>query len=257
MADGFLYNSPFEAQFDADRAQQFIILQLLRGVHTCTLVKVQAVNPVSDRVGFVTVLPLIQETDTSGVVIPASPIYNVPYVRYQGGSSAVILDPAVGDTGLAMFAERDITSIKTTLATGPAATDRNHSSADGLYIGGVLNAAPTQWVKFLPDAAGIDVHTPGALTGSAGGGMTLNITGNASVTATGSATVQAGTTATLKAPSISLQNSGAALLKLLNSTFATWASTHTHSGVTIGGGTTGAPTTPPPAAGQTSIVSAE
>lgn len=257
MADGFLYNSPFEAQFDQDRAQQFIIEKLLRGLHTCTLVKVQAVRPTGGQVGYVDVVPMVLDTDTGGVVIAQSPIFNVPYVRYQGGSSAVILDPAVDDTGLAMFAERDITNIKATLSSGAAATSRNHSSADGLYIGGVLNPDPTQWVKFLPGSAGIDVHTPGALTGSAGGGMTLNITGNASVTASGSATVQAGTTAAVKAPSVTLGNTGASLLKLLNSVFASWAATHTHSGVTTGSGTTGGPTTSPPAAGQTSIVSAE
>lgn len=249
MADANPYNAPFEAQFDPERAQQFIILDLLRSVHTCTLVKVLAVRPVSGKVGFVDILPLVQDVDTSGVVLAQSPIYNVPYLRYQGGTSAVILDPAIGDTGLALFAERDITNVKSTQQPGPAATDRTHSSADGLYIGGVLNADPIQWVKFLPDAAGIDVHTPGPLTGTAGGGMTLNVTGTANIVSSGAATLQA--------PSISLKNSGAALLKLLNSVFATWAASHTHNGVQPGAGTSGGPSTPPPAAGQTSIVQAE
>lgn len=249
MADAFPFNSDFESQFDQDRAQQFIILKLLRSVHTCTLVKVLAVRPTAGMVGFVDVQPLILETDTAGVVIPQSPIFNVPYTRYQGGPSAVILDPAVGDNGLAIFAERDITNIKKTQQAGPAATDRVHSSADGLYIGGVLNADPTQWVKFLPGAAGIDVHTPGTLTGSAGSGLTLNVTGNATITATGSAVIQAA--------SIVLKSTGAALHNLLNTLFSNWAATHTHSGVTTGSGTSGAPTTPPPASGQTSIVQAE
>lgn len=248
MADANPYNSSFEAQFDPERAQLFIIQQLLRGLHTCTLVEVLGVRPTSGKVGFVDVQPMILETTTDSVVIEQTPVYNVPYLRYQGGSSAVILDPAVGDTGLALFAERDITNVKTTLQAGPAATDRTHSSADGLYIGGVLNADPTQWVKFLPNAAGIDVHTPGPLTGTAGGGMTLNVTGTANIVSSGAATLQA--------PSISLKNSGAALFKLLNSLFANWAATHVHSNGN-GGANTGQPTTPPPAAGQTSIVQAE
>jgi len=249
MADANPYNSPFESQFDPERAQLFIIQQLLRGIHTCTLVEVLAVRPTAGKVGFVDVQPMVLETTTDDIVVEQTPIYNVPYLRYQGGSSAVILDPAEGDTGLCMFAERDITNVKATLQPGPAATDRTHSSADGLYIGGVLNAEPTQWVKFLPNAAGIDVHTPGPLTGSAGGGMTLNVTGTANIVSTGAATLQA--------PSISLKNSGAALLKLLNSTFAAWAASHTHGGVQPGSGTSGVPSTPPPAAGQTSIVQAE
>lgn len=248
MADANPYNSPFEAQFDPERAQLFIIQQLLRGIHTCTLVEVLAVRPASGKVGFVDVQPMILETTTDGVVVEQTPIYNVPYLRYQGGPSAVILDPAVGDTGLALFAERDITNVKATQQPGPAATDRTHSSADALYIGGVLNADPTQWVKFLPNAGGIDVHTPGPLTGTAGGGMTLNVTGTANIVSSGAATLQA--------PSISLKNSGAALLKLLNSAFATWAAGHVHSNGN-GGANTGIPTTLPPASGQTSIVQAE
>lgn len=248
MTAAFPYNAPFEAQFDEGRAQEFIILKLLRGVHTCTLVKVAAVRPASGKVGFVDVLPLIQNVDTAGIVIQAMPIFNVPYLRYQGGSSAVILDPAVGDTGLAIFAESDISNVKATLKAGPAATARTHSAGDGLYIGGVLNADPTQWVKFLPNAAGIDVTTPGTLTGTVGANLTLNVTGNASITASGNAVVQAA--------SIVLKSTGAALHNLLNSLFSTWAASHVHSNGN-GGANTGVPTTPPPANGQTSIVQAE
>jgi hypothetical protein len=60
----------------------------------------------------------------------------------------------------------------------------------------------------------------------------------------------------IKAGTIALQNGGAALKALLNSVFATWASTHVHSNGN-GGANTGAPTTTPPANSQTSIVQAE
>jgi len=175
---GNLYNSPFEAQFDPDRAQLFIITKLLLGVHTCQLVQVQAVNPVSGKVGFLTVQPLILETDTNNLVLAQSPIYNVPYMRYQGGSSAVILDPVVDDIGLAIFAENDITNIKQTLAAGPAATDRSHSTADALYLGGVLNPDPTQYVQFQPGGAGINIVSPGAISLQATGNIDINAGGN-------------------------------------------------------------------------------
>lgn len=182
---GNLYNSPFEAQFDPDRAQLFIITKLLLGVHTCQLVQVQAVNPVSGKVGFLTVQPLILETDTNNLVLAQSPIYNVPYMRYQGGSSAVILDPVVDDIGLAIFAENDITNVKQTLAAGPAATDRSHSTADALYIGGVLNPDATQYVQFQPGGAGIVIHTPGNLALQASGNLDINVGGQATVEAAG------------------------------------------------------------------------
>lgn len=177
------YNSPFEAQFHEGRAQEFIIRDLIRKVHTAAPVRVLAVRTVNDRVGFVDVVPLIEDVDTNGAVIEQAPIYNVPFLRVQGGASAVVLDPAAGDIGLAVFAERDTTALATTLQAGPAATARSHSSADGFYFGGFLNGAPVQWVKFLAGAAGIDIHTPGDLTLSAAGAITLTSGGATTINA--------------------------------------------------------------------------
>lgn len=177
------YNSPFEAQFHEGRAQEFIIRDLIRKVHTAAPVRVLAVRVVNDRVGFVDVVPLVEDVDTNGAVIEQAPIYNVPFLRVQGGQSAIELDPAKDDIGLAVFAERDTTALATTLQAGPAATARSHSSADGFYFGGFLNGAPTQWVKFLGGAAGIDIHTPGDLTLSAGGAITLTSGGATTINA--------------------------------------------------------------------------
>lgn len=170
------YNSSLEEQFDHERSQDYIIRQIVGAVHTATLVKVLAVRPTSDRVGFVDAQPLMNDVTTAGVVIAQTPAYNLPYVRYQAGPSAVILDPVVGDIGLAIFAESDITAVKKTLKEGPAATARTHSSADGLYIGGVLNAAPTQFVRFNTGAAGIDIVSPS-------GTINLQTSGNVHITA--------------------------------------------------------------------------
>lgn len=87
---------------------------------------------------------------------------------------------------------------------------------------------------------------------------TINITatGNITAQAGGNATVQAGGAATIQAPSIVLKNAGTALMKLLNSKFATWAAGHVHSNGN-GGANTGVPTTPPDASTQTTTVQAE
>ena len=168
------YDSSFEEQHDPDRAQEYTILRLLSRVHTATIVEVLGVQVVSDRVGFVTCQPVIQDTDTAGVVLPQTPIYNVPYLRVQGGASALIIDPAKGDRGVALFAERDITAYKASLSPSAPATQRQFSSADALYLGGFLNGAPTQYVRLLPNGGGIDVITPGAMNLSAGGAATLS-----------------------------------------------------------------------------------
>jgi hypothetical protein len=36
----------------------------------------------------------------------------VPYFRVQGGADAIIIDPKVGDLGIAVFCSRDITGVK-------------------------------------------------------------------------------------------------------------------------------------------------
>jgi hypothetical protein len=174
MADSFSYSAPFEAQFDEGRAQQYIIESLIQGVHTCQLVKVSAVRPTAGKVGFCDVLPLVTDTDTNGQMIEQSPVFNVPYLQYQGGASAIILAPAVGDIGLCMFAQNDITNVKASQASGPPNTLRTHNSGDGLYIGGVLNADPTQYVRF--NANGIDIVSPN-------GPVNLQTSGNVHITA--------------------------------------------------------------------------
>lgn len=188
------YLPRFEDQFDEGRQQEFIIRRLLAGVHTANLVRVLAVRPTAGKVGFVDVIPLVLDTDTARKVIEQTPVYNVPFFRLQGGPSAVVLDPAVGDIGLVSFAERDITSIKATLQAGPAATDRRHDIADALYIGGVLNPEPTQYVRFQPEAGGIDIHSPAS----------INITADEDINieAGGAVLIKAGTRIDMQAPII-------------------------------------------------------
>jgi hypothetical protein len=169
------YSIPFEAQFDPERAQEYTILSLLQStINTCELVRVQDVQPQNDRVGFVTVQPLVLDASTGDIVLAQTPAYNVPYLRLQGGVSAIELDPAVGDIGLAVYAQRDITTLKATLQEGPAPTARAFSTADGLYFGGFLNAAPTQYIRFLAAAAGIVIHSPGSIALTAGTTLALN-----------------------------------------------------------------------------------
>lgn len=156
--------APLEAQFHAGRAQEWMIQQLIRQIHTATLVRVAAVYPTPGTVGFVDVTPMVQQQTTTGVVIDTAPIYRLPYLRAQGGVSAIILDPAIGDMGLAVFAERDISAVISTREQAAVATNRAYDAGDGLYLGGFLNADPTQYVEFLPEAGGVRVITPGSVT---------------------------------------------------------------------------------------------
>lgn len=191
MTDTPRIGAPFEAQFHSGRAQEYVIQRLLRGINTATLVKVLAVYPTNEDVGFVDVLPLVQQQVTDGTVIDPAPMYRLPFLRVQGGLSAVVIDPAVDDIGLAVFAQRDITAAIATKEPGPAATNRAYDAGDGLYLGGFLNAAPTQYLAFLPDAGGIRIVTPsdlvirteGNLSAEVGGDLTLQVAGSITVSA--------------------------------------------------------------------------
>lgn len=142
----------------------FMMRQYMASVRISTIVKVLAVTNDGgvSPVGTVDVQPLVQQTDGAGNVVALQPIYGVPYMRVQGGTNAVILDPQVGDLGIALFGDRDLSTVVSTKAMGPPGSARRNSLADALYIGGLLNGTPVQFVQF--EASGITVKSPTKVT---------------------------------------------------------------------------------------------
>ena len=149
-------------------AQAFVIKQMISRIQTMTLVKVLActnsggVSPV----GFVDVQPLVNQIDGEGNGKSHKPIYNLPYSRLQGGSNAFILDPKVGDIGIAGFASRSIAGIKKTRKISNPDTFSQFSMSDGLYLGGVLNGIPVNYIQFT-GSGDIIIHSEGTVTLSA------------------------------------------------------------------------------------------
>jgi len=72
------------------------------------------------------------------------------------------LDPKVGDIGIALFADRDISTVTATKKQATPGSRRKFDMADGLYIGGVLNGVPVQWIEF--SEAGINITSPTAIS---------------------------------------------------------------------------------------------
>lgn len=143
------FQQPWNNASEFDRIA-FQIYQALGLLHTATLVKVIACSN-SDAVaavGTVTVQPMVNIIDGRGKATPHGNLVQIPYFRIQGGVNAVILDPKAGDIGLAVFADRDISVVKNTKAAAPPGSFRRFDFADGLYLGGFLNAAPQQYVRF-------------------------------------------------------------------------------------------------------------
>lgn len=171
-------------------------------------VKTTGVNPV----GFVDVRILVDQITADDKTHQYGRIPNVPYFRLQGGNKAVIIDPEIGDIGMACFCSRDIAAMKNARKGAPPGSRRMYDISDALYVGGFLNKTPTHYIQFTD--GGILVHTPGTATVNASeiilnGNTTIN--GNLAVNGTQT-------------------NNG-----------VNTGSTHTHSGVQTGSGNTGGP----------------
>jgi hypothetical protein len=217
---------------------RFIIESLMSRLSTCTLVRVVACSNEGglSPVGTVDVQPLVSQVDGGGVAWPHGKLFKLPYVRIQGGANAIILDPSPGDIGMVCFASRDISMIKTPTGKAQAAnpetqgltppTARKFDMSDGLYIGGMLNAAPAQFVQFNAD--GIRVVSPTLVRVEAP-----------------AVEIEAETSVTVTAPAIALEGDVTVTGTVVAEGNVTGAGislqTHTHGGVTAGGANTSAP----------------
>jgi len=145
-------------------AQSFLVNQILSRVNTATLVRVLSCTNDGglSPVGLVDVQPLVNQVDGAGNGKPSGALHNLPYCRIQGGADAIIIDPKPGDIGIAVFASRDISKVKNTKAQANPGSWARFSMSDGLYIGGVLNGTPVQYVQFT--GSGINVVSPSKIT---------------------------------------------------------------------------------------------
>jgi hypothetical protein len=155
----------------------------LSKVQTATLVQVKACTNDGGLApfGFVDVLPLVSQVDGAGNAVPHVTLFKLPYLRLQGGSNAVIIDPQVGDLGIALFCNRDISGVVATQGQSVPSSPQMFDWSDGLYLGGLLNSAPTQYLQFNSD--GISVVTQDALTLQSGGDTDITASGDVTVTA--------------------------------------------------------------------------
>lgn len=91
----------------------------------------------------VMVQPMVSQADGLGNQTPHGEISNIPCFRLQGGAGAVVLDPLVGDIGIAVVCHRDHSTVKATGKIGGPGSHRENDWADGCYFGGFLGKTPT------------------------------------------------------------------------------------------------------------------
>lgn len=151
--------------------QSFMIRMLLNQTNTATLVQVKAVAPSAMTVD---VLPLVTQVAGDGTAIPHTTVYGVPFLRNQGGVNALLCDPQVGDIGLCVFADHDLSSVKATNAQASPGSHRRFDMADGLYVmGWNVSTTPTRYVKLsnagivVKASEDVDVQAPALNTTTA------------------------------------------------------------------------------------------
>ena len=142
----------------------YIINNLIANIHTMMPVKILSVTVPTDSltpIGRCEVLPLVQQIDGSNNVYPMGKIVNVPYLRVQGGSNAIVIDPQVGDVGLCGFCERDISIVKRTGELSAPDTRRKYDINSAVYMFTMMSGTPTQYIHFK--SSGVDIKTTGDL----------------------------------------------------------------------------------------------
>lgn len=161
----FGQTDPTSAIGDWNR-QRFVIQQEISKLNTSMPVQVIKVIPGGvGPVGFVSIKILVDQLSGDGMAISHDEIPNVPYMRLQGGTNAVIIDPQVGDIGIGCFCSRDISAVKNSRKSAPPGSWRQYSFSDCMYAGGILNGAPEQYIHF--EDSGVTVHSPEKITAEA------------------------------------------------------------------------------------------
>ncbi len=150
MAESYKGNRLATSSNTSYNALDFLIKTTINSmVNTALPVRVEMVETSDDSSGYVTVVPLIQQYDGFGNVLDASHIHKIPYIRLQGGKAAIIIEPEVGDIGIAVFAQQDISKLSD--KPSKPATFRSFSMADGIYLGGIMNKKPEVIIEMLQD----------------------------------------------------------------------------------------------------------
>lgn len=237
----------FTTRASGYNAQEFQIQQALRRINTAEPVRVVSVQPGAvGPVGMVSVQPLVNLVTGAGDGMAQSELFQLPYLRIQGGENAVIVDPKPGDVGLAVYAMRDTETVKANRDGKPAnpGSARTYSKGDGFFLGGFLNAAPKRYVMVDDTGITLDDGQGGKLELKGG---KLTITAPAGIESTSPTEVHNTPALTMGGDgAVATMNADMQINGTVTSTGDQVAGSisqmhHTHTGVETGSGNTGEP----------------
>jgi phage baseplate assembly protein gpV len=147
-----------------------IVESLLSRVNTAIPVRVDKVisaESAGGPAGWVSATALVCQLDGWDQVVEPVFIPRLPYLRLQSGKAAIVMDPQVGDVGLAVFADRDSSLLEQgrhNPRPKQPGTFRRFSKSDGFYIGGFLGQTPETFIELDPEARHIRIHGPEKVT---------------------------------------------------------------------------------------------
>lgn len=207
----------------------FKVNQILAGKYFTRVVQVMAVDTDAKTVD---VQIATNQLDGQGNSSPHGTINSIPFAGGQAGTVAFKVTPAVGDLGVMVVSDRDLSAVKSSKAIANPGSTRKNSAADGVYLLSILNKrAPTQFFEWTDDGVSITAAHGNTLTSDASGwhfGGNVIIPGNLQL---GGAVQAADGTEYLG----TIQTSGDVVAGTIS------LKSHHTSGVTTGTGTSGPP----------------
>jgi hypothetical protein len=151
------WQGPFD-ESNLPAALTFMMRQMMAGNSHVALVLVKAVTA-SQTAGAppkVDVQPMVAQVDQTGTATPHGIIRGIPCARLQAGATAIVIDPQVGDIGVMVCADRDITSALANQAPANPGSFRRFDWADGMYLFGVASVVPTS-CAIAVNASGVTI----------------------------------------------------------------------------------------------------
>jgi phage baseplate assembly protein gpV len=221
-----------------DFAQDDSLTGLLQAAHRKLLMNTDDMMPAkvvsyNRTTNVATVQPQIHMLTNNGGLIARGPVANINVLALGGGNFFVNFPLVAGSTGWIKANDRDISAyLQSSSASGPN-TNRLHSFEDGLFI---------------PDVMGSYTIAEADLNN-----MVISSTdGTVKITLSPTTVTVKAPNIVLDTPNLTMQDTGGTAAVTMTGNFAfvgsslthngkNIGSTHEHSGVTTGGGNTGAP----------------
>lgn len=167
----------------------FMCRAMISKLELMKLVKVVAVSPGQGSppaAGTVSVQPLVSQIDFNGYPVKHGVVNGLPYWRFQFGPWAIVADPAVGDVGYVICADRDSSlALKNPGQQVNPGSRRRYSLSDGLYVGGVANPVADGYFWLKPDGTLQFKDKPGNQLQTSAAGIAWTTVGGGDFTVNG------------------------------------------------------------------------